>query len=536
MKLSTRLILLVLTTLFGVLLVGGYGVIQLRQSMQEARRAQIENLLGMAVGMLDSLHKQETAGKLSTADAQARAAEAIVGLRRGDNYLFARDAEDRFVAHVNPDRVGKLDKGTKMPDGRYVVELYRAALAKQGKTAFVEILQAKPGEKAQVAKLNGVTVYEPWGWTLGTGFFVDDIEAAIRAHVLRMAGVALAVLVFAIGFALHFSRWIRATLGGEPAYASSMVTAVARGDLSQHLAPAPAGSLMAALGAMQQSLRSMVGEVVEQVGELNASAHRIGQTMQDIARASETSAEATTATAASVEEMAVSVGLIAESAIETETHAGRSVSTAAQGDRQVRSAVDEIRQISRLVESASGQIVDLAGRTQEIGSVAREIREIADQTNLLALNAAIEAARAGEVGAGFAVVADEVRKLAERTTRATQSISETIRVIQSDTGAMVESIQAIGPRVNTGVELAQAASASLQAISDVAEATLAEIRDVAQATTEQRTASNGLASQIERIAAMTEESDRAVHGASQAAASLGSMADSISASVGRFRL
>lgn len=132
MKLSTRLIVMIAMGAIGLLLVGSFGLYSLRASMLAERHAQIENLLKMSVGLFEQLHAQESAGKLSRQEAQARAAEALAGLRNENNYLFARNAEDMFVAHVNPARLGKVDKGAKLADGRHVVEVYREALARQG--------------------------------------------------------------------------------------------------------------------------------------------------------------------------------------------------------------------------------------------------------------------------------------------------------------------------------------------------------------------------------------------------------------------
>ncbi|MFZ7775133.1 methyl-accepting chemotaxis protein [Bacillus velezensis] len=76
---------------------------------------------------------------------------------------------------------------------------------------------------------------------------------------------------------------------------------------------------------------------------------------------------------------------------------------------------------------------DLEEQTKNIEEVVTAISAISDQTNLLALNASIEAARAGESGRGFAVVAEEVRKLAEQSALSSGHISETVRLIQSET-------------------------------------------------------------------------------------------------------
>ncbi|WP_417069972.1 methyl-accepting chemotaxis protein [Niveibacterium terrae] len=536
MKLSTRLGVIVGCSVSGLLLVSAIALFSLNSSMNAERHAQIDNLLRMSVALLGSYNDQVTSGKLSREQAQAQAAQSLSGLRNGDAYLFARTDDDTLVVHVKKERVGKKDVGAKLPDGRTTVQAYRDALAAQGNYAFVEILTARPGSKDLLPKLNGVARFEPWGWTVGTGFYLDDIASAFRGYAISLLLAGLAILGITAAVAGVSARRIYGQLGGEPDYAAEVTRTIASGDLGQTISSAPRGSVLAGLAEMQGSLREMIRDISVQAEQIKDEAAGIHSAMEEISAASADSSEATSSTAAAVEQMVVSIGMIADGARETELNSSRAADLAKIGESQVSDAASEIWQVSTDIESASQQIAGLAERTRQIGGIASVIREIAEQTNLLALNAAIEAARAGEQGRGFAVVADEVRKLAERTSSATSEITSTIQAVQTDTGNVVASMQAVAPKVAKGVAKAEEAAHALHQISEGTDETLVKIRDVAHATSEQTAASNSIGANVERIASMLEEADKSVRSTRESVESLSDQAVRIHAALERFRV
>ena len=214
-------------------------------------------------------------------------------------------------------------------------------------------------------------------------------------------------------------------------------------------------------------------------------------------------------------------------------HSGR---TAEEGGGVVEQTVTGMNAISEAVSASADSVRELGARGEQIGQVIEVINDIADQTNLLALNAAIEAARAGEHGKGFAVVADEVRKLADRTTKATDEVAQSITAIQNETAAAVSKMESGTDEVQRGVEKAREAGSSLGEIVQGARDVASLIQSIAAAAEEQSTASEQVSRNVESITAVTGQTSEGARQSAAASTQLSGKAEQLQQLVGRFTL
>ena len=351
-----------------------------------------------------------------------------------------------------------------------------------------------------------------------------------------MFTATLALTILLVGILIFFLNRIVAVPLSELVAASQKI---ADGDLTVRLQDDrkdEVGQVMRAMHEMVNRLCAIIGQVRTAADTISTASQNLSVTTSEISIATERQAQSTAASAASLEEVTVSINEVSSLAMATEASSKHTASLSDQSVSAIHLAVEEIEEMAGEVGKTSQQVGRLMTRSEEIGGIASVIRDIADQTNLLALNAAIEAARAGEQGRGFAVVADEVRKLAERTTKATHEIATLITQTQQETRETVDGIEHIGPKINDGLQKVNAVSGMLDNIAHEAGESMNRAVEVADATREQAIAANTIASNVEQIAQMTEETAATIHANAESAAQLQDMAANLRDQVAYFKV
>ncbi len=566
------ILLFVLATLYGFLPL-------MADKLMEEKRTMLANLVRVEMAQVGDYQARAAKEEFSPEQAKARALEFIGKHRYGPDgkdyfWVNSSDATPIMIMHPTVPALNgkpivdpKFSTATSMryrdSSGKWVIteipggkgNLFQTMIQVAGKSpdgmGYVTYNWPKPKVGGGVTeqmfpKESCVKLDKGWGWVVGTGVYVDDVEAEVAGMRLIVLGVVGVVALAAAALTLLILLGITRPLGRLVGYSLK----VAEGDLDADIE----GSYHAELGELKDSLslmvthlkqeiaiakkqeaiaaektcegertlealqraedeakaqtRQAVAAIVEKLkgasGEVLSSVTVAMMEIEDIHNESEQQMGHIGEVATAMDEMTATVLEVAKNAGSAAEGAENTRQSAESGAKVVESSVKAINTVHGLTVQLKTNMAELSTQADGIGQIMGVISDIADQTNLLALNAAIEAARAGDAGRGFAVVADEVRKLAEKTMNATKEVAQAVTAIQGAAKVNMGSVDSASQAVEQATAFANESGQALKSIVRLVGGTSDQVRSIATASEEQSAASEEIDRVIGKVRAASQ--------------------------------
>ncbi|MCE1246191.1 MAG: methyl-accepting chemotaxis protein [Firmicutes bacterium] len=375
----------------------------IKNKLLEEKQSKTRNLVETAYTIIDNFGTQAEKGTMTVEEAKKQAMNNVAVLRYNQkDYFWINDTQPVMIMHpIKPEMNGKSLAETKDPTGK----LFFVEMANVGKSVgegFVNYQWSKTEGAPPSPKISYIKLYKPWGWIVGSGIYIDDVQAEMNQVqgkvILGLAICTIVVILLAFFVARLISRPVNEALEISNRFADGDLTIKVESNSFDET------------GRLLEAMKNMVEKLHGIVNEVKLSADNVATGSQELSSASEQLSQGASVQAASAEELSSAIEEIssnikqnAQNSLETEKIATKASTEMDEGGKAVFQTVAAMKEVADKISI---------------------IEDISRQTNMLALNAAIEAARAGEYGKGFAVVASEIRKLAERSQSAAGEISQ----------------------------------------------------------------------------------------------------------------
>ena len=576
LRIAYRLLVVVLVGALGLAIFTFVSLSNLRAALESERENKTKEHIEVAQTLIRGIAQDAAKAGLSTKEAQRAALSALRAVRyAGDEYYWVNDTAGMMLMHPtnsaieNTSVVGvKNSKGVAIFTG--MIEVARTSGG-----GFYRYEWKNQNDAAPRAKISYVTYIPEWDWVVGTGVYVDDIDALYYTQAWRLGGIGLLTLLVSAVAAVLITRTVVKPLSavvvqmdelasgrldlkisnteqgdeiGVMARALNSVQAnlaaiaeaadqIAQGNLTVSIEPRSEWDRLGiALKTMLVQLRSLVAETTSTARGVHDGATTISASVENQAAASSQLSSSVAEITSTMEELSASSSQISEHSGAVIDIANKTLDSSRMGTEAMEQLAARMVSIREENLSSLNDIIGLGKTSKEISKVMTIINAIADQTKLIAFNAALEAASAGESGRRFGVVAAEIRRLADSVTDSTGEIESKVSEIQDSISRLVITSEKGASGIVEGMEATTHTASRLNELVDAASKTASAAQQISLSTQQQKTAVGQVVIALREIVGTTHHTAQSMSQLSDVSRNLAGLSSDMDAHVHRFRL